>query len=505
MTGFGDNKKSKKKIIKNIKPNNLKAQIISKAFTFHAKGDISQAIKQYKYFINQGFADTQVFSNYGVLLKELGKITEAELFIRKAIALNPKFAMNHSNLGVILKDLGKLQEAEASFRKAIALNPQFADAYLNLAALLRDLGKLQEAELFSRKAIELNPKLAMSHSNLGVILYDFGKLEEAEASFRKAIELNPKFADAYLNLAGVLRDLGKLEEFILISKSIIEKKFFNKGYKLRALTNISIGNLLLKKFSETILNIKKTDELISQGALDLIQDQKNRKHVSVFSRFISSLYPLLTKNNDNTDLKRIPHFGESHCLSFAHQMLSISSKLNQIQPVLITGAKAWHFATSEMNKWKDSLNKQIKHHRYSDIVFISFGEIDCRKDEGIISFSLKSNKDILEVCNDTINGFVNHIEIILSPNYSYRYYFGIPAPSIKKELPDELDIKRIETIKIYNSLLKEKVLSRGCYFVDVYKLTSSINGMNNNIHMCDKTHLSPESLSILFDDYLCKP
>ena len=329
MKGFGDNKKSKKKIIKNIKPNNLKAQIISKAFSFHAKGDISQAIKQYKYFINQGFADTQVFSNYGVLLKELGKITEAELFIRKAIELNPKFAMNHSNLGVILKDLGKLQEAEASFRKAI----------------------------------ELNPKFVMNHSNLGVILCDLGKLEEAEASFRKAIELNPKFADAYVNLAGVLRDLGKLEEFILISKSIIEIQFFNKGYKLRALTNISIGNLLLNKFSETILNIKKTDELITQGALDLIQDQKNRKHVSVFSRFISSLYPLLTKNNDNTDLKRIPHFGESHCLSFAHQMLSISSKLNQIQPVLITGAKAWHFATSEMNKWKDSLNKQIKHHR----------------------------------------------------------------------------------------------------------------------------------------------
>ena len=100
---------------------------------------------------------------------------------------------------------------------------------------------------------------------------------------------------------------------------------------------------------------------------------------------------------------------------------------------------------------------------------------------------------------------MNHIEIILSPNYSYRYYFGIPAPSIKKELPDELDIKRIETIKIYNSLLKEKVLSRGSYFVDVYKLTTSVNGMNNNIHMCDKTHLSPASLSVLFDDYLCKP
>ena len=31
--------------------------------------------------------------------------------------------MSHSNLGVILKDLGKLEEAEISLRKAIELNP----------------------------------------------------------------------------------------------------------------------------------------------------------------------------------------------------------------------------------------------------------------------------------------------------------------------------------------------------------------------------------------------
>ena len=92
---------------------------------------------------------------------------------------------------------------------------------------------------------------------------------------------------------------------------------------------------------------------------------------------------------------------------------------------------------------------------------------------------------------------MNHIEIILSPNYSYRYYFGIPAPSIKKELSDELDFKRIETIRIYNSLLKQEVLSVGSSFLDVYALTSTKDGENNNLHMCDQFHLSPKCLSIL--------
>ena len=48
----------------------------------------------------------------------------------------------------------------------------------------------------------------------------------------------------------------------------------------------------------------------------------------------------------NTVSNIIPHIGESHCLSFSHQTLSISSQLIKIQPVLITGGKAWHFANN---------------------------------------------------------------------------------------------------------------------------------------------------------------
>ena len=65
--------------------------------------------------------------------------------------------------------------------------------------------------------------------------------------------------------------------------------------------------------------------------------------------------------------------------------------------------------------------------------------------------------------------------------------------------------KRIEIIKIYNSILKQEVLARGCFFVDVYSLTSNENGENNNIYMCDDFHLSPKGLSILFKNSLHKP
>ena len=96
------------------------------------------------------------------------------------------------------------------------------------------------------------------------------------------------------------------------------------------------------------------------------------------------------------------------------------------------------------------------------------------------------------------------MEKILTPFYSKKYYFGVPAPTKQKDDLDDLDIKRIKMIKHYNSILKKEVLSRGSYFLDVYKLTSDDEGVNNNMHMCDDYHLSPKCLSILFENHLCK-
>ena len=69
-----------------------KEQIINQAIYFHQKGNIQEAIKYYQYLINQDFKDHRIFSNYGVILKSLGKLKEAELSQRKAIHLNPNFA-----------------------------------------------------------------------------------------------------------------------------------------------------------------------------------------------------------------------------------------------------------------------------------------------------------------------------------------------------------------------------------------------------------------------------
>ncbi len=91
-----------------------KEQIINQAFKFHSQGKTLEAAKLYQYFINQGFNDHRVFSNYAGILQGIAKLEAAEISLRKAIEIKPDFAEAHSNLGSILKDLGKFQEAELS-------------------------------------------------------------------------------------------------------------------------------------------------------------------------------------------------------------------------------------------------------------------------------------------------------------------------------------------------------------------------------------------------------
>ena len=75
MKGFGEKSKSKKKKVSN---KTSKEQLRNQAIKLHLEGNIQEASKYYQHFINKGFNDHMVFSNYGGILRGLGKLKEAE-------------------------------------------------------------------------------------------------------------------------------------------------------------------------------------------------------------------------------------------------------------------------------------------------------------------------------------------------------------------------------------------------------------------------------------------
>ena len=122
-----------------------KEQIIKRAINFHIKGDISQATKHYQQLISKGCNDYRVFSNYGIILKDLGKLHDAALSFRKAIKLNPNLAEAHSNLGNILKALGEIDESILNFDRSLTIKPNMPEALVGLAKSLLIKGQYIKA------------------------------------------------------------------------------------------------------------------------------------------------------------------------------------------------------------------------------------------------------------------------------------------------------------------------------------------------------------------------
>ncbi|WP_269625345.1 tetratricopeptide repeat protein [Prochlorococcus marinus] len=214
-----------------ISSKSLKQRIINKAYKLQEKGQVLEAEKYYQYFVEKGFSDASVFSNYAIILKTLGKLDKAKLYLRKAIEIKHDFANAHNNLGTVLHDLKELEQAELAFRKAISIRPRFADAHNNLANILKDAGKLQEAELSARKAIELKPDSSIAHSSLARILILINKLDEAEMYLKKAIKLKPK-PDYYYSLGQLLEKSDKKEDALYQYKNAQNLDPNNLSYQL---------------------------------------------------------------------------------------------------------------------------------------------------------------------------------------------------------------------------------------------------------------------------------
>jgi len=255
MLGFEKDFANKKQnISKNVENK------ILQAFLFHSQGKIKEALATYNYCIKAGVYDERIYSNYGLILKNLGNLKQAEKLLRKAIEINPNSDAAYTNLGTILKDLKKFREAELCHRKAIEINPNLSIAYINLGNVFRELKKFEKAETVLRKAIQLEPRSTIAHANLGEIFKNSGRLEEAKIFLRKAIKINPSFVKAYYSLSKLSFNSDDVSwQKYLLSEKILNKK--NEKEKIEIY--FARANILHKekRYKESAKNLQIANQL----------------------------------------------------------------------------------------------------------------------------------------------------------------------------------------------------------------------------------------------------
>jgi protein O-GlcNAc transferase len=165
----------------------------------HESGELEKAVVAYRRLLTvQDNFDAR--NNLGMVLQELGRLTEAARAFEQALELRPNSATAYNNLGNVLQEERRFAEAISAFQHALVLDPEYAEAYYNLGNTLEEQGRLTEAVASYQRALLLKPDYASAYTNLGNVLKDQGRLEAAFAAYRRALELEPDSAMAHSNL-----------------------------------------------------------------------------------------------------------------------------------------------------------------------------------------------------------------------------------------------------------------------------------------------------------------
>jgi hypothetical protein len=182
--------------------------------------------------------------NLAGLLQDTNQLAEAELLIRRALAIleasygsdHPDVAASLNNLAQLLLNTNRLAEAEPLMKRALAIaeasygpdHPKVSTCLNNLSLLLKDTNRLAEAEPLMKRALAIaeasygseNPQLHTSLNNLALLLQDTNRLVEAEPLLRRGLAIaeasygpdHPAVANALNNLALLLLDTNRLVE-----------------------------------------------------------------------------------------------------------------------------------------------------------------------------------------------------------------------------------------------------------------------------------------------------
>lgn len=169
------------------------------------QGRIDDAIVQLRAALAISPDLPEAHNNLGVALGQQGRLAEALEHLRRAIAADPRYAEAYNNLGNVYAAMGRTGEAAEQFAIATELEPDFSEAFRNLALARTAQGRRDEALAALEAAVTVNPADANARNDLGVLHAEAGNYQAAAAQFSEAAQLQPDDTEIRANLDRVQR------------------------------------------------------------------------------------------------------------------------------------------------------------------------------------------------------------------------------------------------------------------------------------------------------------
>jgi DNA-binding winged helix-turn-helix (wHTH) protein/tetratricopeptide (TPR) repeat protein len=194
-------------------------------------GESLPSIQKYNAPLEQATTSSlDALNAYGMALSTWDKKgDDASLpFFKKAIELDPNFAMAYAALGTIYHNKGESAPAGENTAKAYDLRDRVTEGErlaIESRYFLYVPGDLDKASQVFEVWARNYPEWATPLNQLGSTQANLGRYEQAVESLRAALSLDPTRSTTYANLAGTLVVLNRLEDAEAVLAEAEKRKF----------------------------------------------------------------------------------------------------------------------------------------------------------------------------------------------------------------------------------------------------------------------------------------
>jgi tetratricopeptide (TPR) repeat protein len=129
------------------------------------------------------------------------RFSDAQVPLKRLVALHPYDAGAHFQLGRMLAISGKNEDAISEMQAGLKLDPSDSKVQRDLADLYAEAGNYDQALQLYSQVLSIHPEDADVHFGMGRVYLKSKKYAEAEQELQKTVRLNPKWGEAYGELA----------------------------------------------------------------------------------------------------------------------------------------------------------------------------------------------------------------------------------------------------------------------------------------------------------------
>lgn len=305
-------------------------------------------------------------------------------------------------------------------------------------------------------------------SNLGNIRTAQGRFEQAEDAFLRALSVRGDDPVILYNFATLRFRQMPLSAWDSVAAPFLARPdlpsvFTHELWVRRAFCFWTAGD-----GAGTTESLDRAEAYADRGATA----GGNHANMSAYARFLRALIAQgVPKKQATFDVV----VGDSHLFTHLHRANAAE---------LVLGGKAWHFAQEDMNAYKKNLQLAFGRQEKGTKILISFGEIDCRWQDGILPHCRKTGAAPAERTDFCARGLVRFCAAEATKGGFGLFFLPVSSPNLsalRQVLPD-MDGKAIENVvRVFNEALAQEAAANG----------AGVQALGMQSHI-DQFHLRPE-------------